>query len=55
MPLLYIAKVYKPYLISTVVDAKINRDIFDVYKPYLISTVVDSYSFNSLSMFINLI
>ena len=33
--------VYKPYLISTVVDGIRRNDGTCVYKPYLISTVVD--------------
>ena len=36
--------VYKPYLISTVVDQKTPQGTEEVYKPYLISTVVDIIS-----------
>ena len=36
---------YKPYLISTIVDAFISSFILGVgYKPYLISTIVDTIS-----------
>ena len=37
-------KVYKPYLISTVVDTDTTARQAPVYKPYLISTVVDKRS-----------
>ena len=47
--------VYKPYLISTVVDRIIRYLGVVVYKPYLISTVVDPTDYIKDEMFINLI
>ena len=47
--------VYKPYLISTVVDAATLTQASRVYKPYLISTIVDGIGRTSTKKFINLI
>ena len=48
-------KVYKPYLISTVVDPNASVKTIFVYKPYLISTVVDKRVPVVITQFINLI
>ena len=47
--------VYKPYLISTVVDLGRRIITHKVYKPYLISTVVDDVYYFFVPKFINLI
>ena len=50
-----IVSVYKPYLISTIVDISGRKLWAKVYKPYLISTVVDLSVALFSFLFINLI